>query len=241
MITKALYAADPYLTECESTVVDVTNGIVLSETVFYPLGGGQAGDTGKLVMQTGEEVLIADTRFVDGADHSKGIAHVPAEGQEGLLSRLKAGDVVHAHIDWTRRLQHMRLHTASHLAGAILSIETDGCSVTRERARLDFVTAEPISADQLQEALAKIVADERDVTCELIAVDELAQHATAAAWAEQVPDGQDVLRLVNIAGVDLQPCAGTHVRNTREIGSVRVKKVEKKSSRTRRVTLELVD
>lgn len=103
------------------------------------------------------------------------------------------------------------------------------------------MTVEPTSADQLSEALAKMVSDRREVPRELIAVDGIEQRAMGAAWGDQVPEGQDSVRLVNIAGVDLQPCTGTHVRNIREIGNVRIKKVERKSSPTRRVTLKAMD
>jgi len=243
MTTKPLYASDAYLTQCASVVVDITaEGIFLSETVFYPLGGGQAGDAGMLVTEGGETLFIADTRKTREGIYLGETAHVPADGQHDILSRLRKGDKVQARIDWEKRLRHMRLHTASHVAGAILGIETDGCSVTSAHARLDFVTTDPIDPEMLNHALEQVVIAGREVTLELTSVNEIErQPELLATVGSNLPVSDDAVRLVHIVGLDLQPCAGTHVRNTREIGGVRVKKIEKKSSRTRRVTLELIN
>jgi misacylated tRNA(Ala) deacylase len=243
MTTRTLYALNSYLTNCQSVVIGTTDeGVFVSETVFYPHGGGQAGDSGRLVTMDGETLAIADTRSIREGEHSGRVLHVAADGQRDLLSRLKEGDRLHVHINWDKRLRHMRLHTASHVAGAILGIETDGCSVTSTHARLDFVTADPIDTDMLNHALQQVVADEKDVTLEVVSADRVAERPELlAALGSGRGDSGEAVRLVRIDDLDWQPCAGTHVRNTREIGGVRVKKVEKKSSRTRRVTLELID
>ena len=142
MTTRALFRDDAYLTQCEATVIAVDeHGILLDQTVFYPLGGGQAGDTGALTLADGTRIEIADTRKAkfDGAAPDDAI-HVPAPGQQALLARLSSGARVSAEIDWTRRYRHMRLHTASHLMCAVLPYPVDGCSITSDYARLDFAT-----------------------------------------------------------------------------------------------------
>ncbi|GAB2912220.1 alanyl-tRNA editing protein [Paraburkholderia jirisanensis] len=243
MTTRALFREDAYLTHCDATITAVDElGIHLDQTVFYPLGGGQAGDAGALVLADGTRIAIADTRKAkfDGATPDDAV-HVPAAGQEALLAQFAVGTRVQAEIDWERRYRHMRLHTASHLMCAVLPYAVDGCSITTDYARLDFATVEPIEREHVEARLAQLVGGAHGVATEWITDDEMAARPELVrTMSVKPPMGLGRVRLLRIEGVDLQPCGGTHVRNTGEIGVLRVAKLEKKSARTRRLVLELV-
>ena len=244
MKTHALFREDAYLTECEATVIAIDEqGIRLDRTVFYPLGGGQAGDAGTLTPAHGAAIPIADTRKAkfEGATPDDAV-HVPAPGHEDALAALKPGDKLVARVDWARRYRHMRLHTASHLMCAVLPYPVDGCSITTDYARLDFATTEPIEREFVERRLAVLVGGEHPVSIEWITDEEMAQRLELVrTMSVKPPIGLGRVRLLRIEGVDLQPCGGTHVANTREIGRLRVAKIEKKTARTRRVVLEFAD
>jgi misacylated tRNA(Ala) deacylase len=246
-MTQEIYREEPYRREAEARVEAVSpGGIRLDRTVFYPRGGGQAGDAGTLVLADGAEVAIMDT--VKGAPSPLGegrgegrpqILHVAAPGQESLLERLRPGDAVTARIDWERRHRHMRFHTATHLLCAIVPHQTNGCSITAQYARLDFDMTEPLDRETLERELARLVSEAHDVRTVWITDEELdAKPELVRTMSVKPPRGVGRVRLLEIDGVDLQPCGGTHVANTREIGALRVAKIEKKSARTRRVVLE---
>ena len=235
-MSEALFRDDAYRREAEAKVVRAEPaGIVLDRTVFYPRGGGQAGDAGILAVSGGGEIAIADTVKGEGAE----IVHVPAAGQEAAVAALKPGDAVTARIDWARRHRHMRFHTATHLLCAIVPHQTNGCSITSEYARLDFDMVEPLDREQLERELAKLVGGGHDVRTVWITDEELdAKPDLVRTMSVKPPRGVGKIRLLEIDGVDLQPCGGTHVANTREIGALKIVKIEKKSARTRRVVLE---
>ena len=231
-MTEPVYREEPYRRAVEAAVRQVdAAGIRLDRSVFYPRGGGQAGDAGKLLLADGSSVAIADT--VKGED--AGIVHVPAAGQESRLAALRCGERVVACLDWERRYRHMRFHTATHLLCAIVPHQTNGCSITAAYARLDFDMVEP-----LERELARLVAGGHEVRTRWITDEELdTRPELVRTMSVQPPRGVGRIRLLEIEGVDLQPCGGTHVANTREVGAMRVAKIEKKSARTRRVVLEL--
>ena len=241
MTTRALFRDDAYLTHCDATITAIDEqGIHLDQTVFYPLGGGQAGDSGVLTLADGTRIDIADTRKAkfEGATPDDAV-HVPAPGQEALVAQLAVGQRVTAQIDWARRYRHMRLHTASHLMCAVLPYPVDGCSITSDYARLDFATVEPIEREQVETRLAELVGGAHAVVTQWITDDEMATRPELVrTMSVKPPMGLGRVRLLRIDGVDLQPCGGTHVRNTQEIGALRVAKLEKKSARTRRLVLE---
>ncbi|GJH39092.1 alanyl-tRNA editing protein [Paraburkholderia azotifigens] len=241
MTTRALFRDDAYLTHCDATITALDEqGIHLDQTVFYPLGGGQAGDAGALTLVDGTRIEIADTRKAkfEGATPDDAV-HVPAPGQEALLAQLAVGQKVTAQIDWARRYRHMRLHTASHLMCAVLPYPVDGCSITSDYARLDFATVEPIERELVETRLAELVGGAHAVATQWITDDEMAARPELVrTMSVKPPMGLGRVRLLRIEGVDLQPCGGTHVRNTEEIGALRVAKLEKKSARTRRLVLE---
>jgi misacylated tRNA(Ala) deacylase len=238
-MTEALFQEDATLAACDArvTVID-EHGVQLDRSVFYPQGGGQAGDRGVLVLSSGAELQIADTR--KGTLPSE-IWHVPASGQETLLTALAVGQPVQARIDMQRRLRHMRFHTTTHLLCALIPHPVNGCSITADYARLDFHMNEPLDKELLTAGLARLVAEAHPVRHRWISEAELdANPGLVRSMSVQPPrsaDGQGRIRVLEIDGVDLQPCGGTHVANTAEIGTVIVTKIEKKSAMTRRVVL----
>jgi len=234
--TEDLFRDDPRLRECSAQLLSLDErGLQLSRTVFYPQGGGQAGDRGELLLPDGAVLLVADTRKGDAPGD---IIHVPAPGQEALLGRLAAGDTVTARIDWARRHRHMRFHTATHLLCALVPHPVDGCSITADYARLDFHMNEPLDKAVLTAGIADLVAQARGVSHRWITDAELdANPGLVRSMSVQPPRGSGRVRLLEVEGVDLQPCGGTHVANTAEIGAVVVTKIEKKSAMTRRVIL----
>ena len=234
-MTEELFREDATLLACTTTVLAVdASGVVLDRTVFYPLGGGQAGDTGTLTNEAGAVLVIADTR--KHKDRPGDIAHVPAAGSD--LSAFAPGSRVTARIDGVRRLAHRRFHTATHLLCALVPHPVDGCSITAGYARLDFHMHEALDKETLTAGLARLVAGAHPVRHRWISEAELdANPQLVRSMSVQPPRGLGRIRVLEIEGVDLQPCGGTHVANTAEIGAVVVTKIEKKSAMTRRVIL----
>ena len=246
-MTHDLFRQDSYLRDCSATITALTpdGGIVLDRTVFYPLGGGQAGDSGVLVLADGGEIAIADTRKGKDAEGrpTSDIVHVPAPGQEERLAQLAAGSPVTARIDWERRHRLMRLHTTSHLLCHLVPQLVNGCSITPDYARIDFAMTDPLDKEQLTAGIAALVAAAHPLTVASISDEELdANPSLVKSMSVQPPRGTGRIRTIQIGGgdaalIDLQPCGGTHVANTAEIGAVLVTKIEKKSATTRRVVL----
>jgi misacylated tRNA(Ala) deacylase len=233
-MTEELFRDDASLLECHARVLVIdAQGVRLDRTVFYPQGGGQAGDAGVLRLADGRELAVVDTR--KGAAPGE-IVHVLAADADagGLMS----GTEVAARIDPARRRAHMRFHTATHLLCALVPHPVDGCSITGRYARLDFHMNEPLDKQLLTQGIARLVAEAHAVRHRWISEDELdANPRLVRSMSVMPPRGQGRIRVLEIEGVDLQPCGGTHVANTAEIGAVIVTKVEKKSAMTRRVVL----
>lgn len=244
-MTDDLFRSDAYLRDCEALVVGVVaGGIQLDRTVFYPMGGGQAGDSGRLRLADGREIAIADTRKGRDAEGKPTdlILHVPAPGQESVLAALQSGDRVTASIDWERRHKLMRFHTATHLLCHLVPQPVNGCSITPDYARLDFHMTEPLDKDALTAGLARLVTEAHPLAVGAISDAELdANPALVKSMSVQPPRGTGTVRTIRIgdgaSSIDFQPCGGTHVANTREIGAVVVTKIEKKSANSRRVVL----
>jgi misacylated tRNA(Ala) deacylase len=238
--TDELFREDAHLRECTARIVRIDErGIRLDRSVFYPHGGGQAGDSGELVLEGGPRIAIADTRKGDAFGE---IIHVPAAGQDAALAVLQPGQALTARIDWERRHRHMRFHTATHLLCALVPHPVDGCSITAGYARLDFHMNEALDKETLNAGLARLVAEAHAVSHRWISDAELdANPGLVRSMSVQPPRGSGRVRLLDVADVDLQPCGGTHVANTTEIGAVVVTKIEKKSAMTRRVVLGLAD
>jgi alanyl-tRNA synthetase/misacylated tRNA(Ala) deacylase len=230
-MTEELFREDATLLACEAQVVGQgEGGVLLDRTVCYPLGGGQAGDTGWLV--SGEQRWrITDTR--KSKEQPGGIVHL-IEG-EALPA---VGAAVRVEVDAARRQAHRRFHTATHLLCALLPYPVDGCSITETYARLDFHTDEPFDKDAIQAGLTRLVAEAHPVRHRWISEEELDSNpGLVRSMSVQPPRGLGRVRVMEVEGVDLQPCGGTHVSNTSEIGAVVVTKIEKKSAKTRRVVL----
>jgi len=251
-MTQDLFRQNAYLTETTATVTAITpQGIVLDRTVFYPLGGGQAGDSGVLLLADGSEIAITDTRKGKAEDGSftQEICHLPSpDALEKLLNQehsntlhLAVGDSVTARIDWARRHRLMRFHTTTHLLCHIVPQLVNGCSITPDYARLDFNMTEALDKEALSAAIAELVAAAHPVTVGAITDAELdANPALVKSMSVQPPRGSGQIRTIRIGDetlIDLQPCGGTHVANTSEIGPIIVTKIEKKSASTRRVVL----
>jgi misacylated tRNA(Ala) deacylase len=252
-MTQDLFRQDSYLSECSARVTAITpQGILLERTVFYPLGGGQAGDAGVLQLANGQQITIVDTRKGKAEDGSFNgqICHVPAPDLlEALLNKsasatlqLAVGEPVIARLDWARRHRLMRFHTSTHLLCHLVPQLVNGCSITPDYARMDFSMTDPLDKDVLTEGLARLVAARLPLVVGEISDAELDANPTLVkSMSVQPPRGSGSVRTIRIGNahtlIDLQPCGGTHVANTAEIGAVVVTKIEKKSATTRRVVL----
>jgi misacylated tRNA(Ala) deacylase len=238
MPTDCLFRDDSYLKECEARVVAVTEqgGIVLDRTVFYANSGGQPGDTGTLTTADGARVAIDNAIYTDAAKSE--IAHLAAPGAPAL----KVGDTVTAAIDWDKRYARMRMHTALHLLSAALPYAVTGGSVGDSESRLDFDIPEAgLDKDAITARINEMIATDAAVTSRWISDAELdANPGLVKTMSVKPPMGTGRVRLIDIAGLDLQPCGGTHVRATGEIGAVQVTQIEKKGKQNRRVRLALV-
>ena len=235
-MTEELFREDAYLRECSATVIAVSSdGIELDRTVFYPLGGGQPGDSGVLRLADGREVAIADTR--KGAAPGA-IAHIPADGAD-----LPAvGDRVTATIDWDRRYRHMRVHTGMHLLCAVVEGDVTGGQIGDGKGRIDFnLPTTDLDKEAIGAEMNRLIADDHPVGTEWISDEEMAERPDLVrTMSVKPPMGQGRVRLLRIGdGVDLQPCGGTHVRKTSEIGRIRMGKIENKGRQNRRVTFHL--
>jgi misacylated tRNA(Ala) deacylase len=238
--TVPMFREDPYRRDCDATILSINDrgGIILDQTVFYATSGGQPGDTGMLLFG-GMSVPIGATVPGDGKAE---IVHVPASP----ASLPATGMAVKAEIDWDRRHRHMRMHTALHLLCSLIPFPVTGGSIGAEESRLDFdiSDADAVDKDDLTERLNALVAADHAVTSRWISDAELADNpALVRTMSVKPPVGSGRVRLVSIGAdgaVDLQPCGGTHVRSTAEIGRVEVTKLESKGKQNRRVYVVLV-
>lgn len=234
-MTEELFRDDAYLRECTAQVVRVDEGgVVLDRTVFYPEGGGQPGDRGTLIGADGRQWSVGDSgKAADGS-----ILHVlTTDGSPPAV-----GAAVTARIDWDYRYRHMRTHTCLHLLCSLVPHDVTGGSMNQDKGRLDFDMAETVDKPALESALNALIAADHPVAYRWISDEEMrANMALVRTMSVQPPLGQGRVRLVDVADVDLQPCGGTHVARTGEIGAVRLGKVEKKGRQNRRINVHLVD
>jgi len=238
--TEPLFQQDAYRRACEATVVETgEGGLVLDRTVFYPLGGGQPGDTGWLRAADGHAWRVVDTRKGEGGRilHVLDRAADAPAGTPAAPTDLPApGTAVEATIDWERRHAHMRMHTCLHLVGSVLRYGVTGGQIAADKGRLDFDTQDEIDREAVTAAVNALVAANHRVQSMWITDEELdRQPELVRTLSVQPPRGAGRIRLLEIPGVDLQPCGGTHVAATGEIGPVAVTKVENKGKRNKRV------
>ena len=237
--TALLFRDDAYATSCEARVVGTTpeGGVILDRTVFYAQGGGQPGDLGTLVTANGDRIEITNTVY--GADRSQ-VAHLV--GTEAA-SRLAEGETVTVQLDWPRRLKRMRVHTALHLLSVVLPYPVTGGSIGDGDGRLDFdIQDAGLDKAAITDQLNALIARDAPVTERWITDEELdANPGLVKTMSVKPPRGSGRVRLVEIEGIDLQPCGGTHVRRTGEIGAVVITDIEKKGKQNRRVRLSLAE
>jgi misacylated tRNA(Ala) deacylase len=239
-MTEQLYRADAYLRDCTAAVIAVNEhgGIVLDKTVFYAAGGGQPGDRGILEFAGGSCPIATAVYDVDKSP----IVHVKAEGS----TPPQVGDSVRAILDWANRARLMRMHTALHLLCALVKHPVTGGQIGTDEGRLDFdiEDASAVDKDRLTAELNRLIAEDHPVSERWIADAELeANPNLVRTMAVKPPMGTGRVRLVSIGEngvVDLQPCGGTHVRRTSEIGQVHITKIEKKGKLNRRIRIAFV-
>jgi misacylated tRNA(Ala) deacylase len=228
-----LFREDPYLKSCAATVTaSGPEGLRLDRTVFYPMGGGQPGDCGSLTLPDGSRLRVVDA--VKGESHED-VVHVLEEG----ATPPAPGTQVTAVIDWDRRHRHMRMHTCLHLLCAVVTGDVTGGQIGADKGRLDFNLPDTqLDKEAITAELNRLVAEDHPVQPRWISDDELAaQPDLVRTMSVKPPSGGGRVRLLDIAGVDLQPCGGTHVRQTGEIGRVRVGKIENKGRQNRRINI----
>ncbi|MDH3305513.1 MAG: alanyl-tRNA editing protein [Gammaproteobacteria bacterium] len=232
---RRVYYDDSYQKTLSTTIAAVDKEwIELDETIFYPLGGGQPGDTGFIRGPDGRMHRVLDTRKSDSADQ---VRHQLDSADHGL----EPGDRVDTEIDWERRFKHMRMHTSMHLLGSLIPVPVTGGSVGAEKSRLDFDLGEhQINKEDLTTRINALIAEGHPVAFGTITEADLDKRPELVrTMSVQPPRGAGDIRTVRVEGVDFQPCGGTHVNNTREIGAVRISKIENKGKRNRRVHLVL--
>ena len=233
-MTEAIFQRDAYAAECEATVVAVDDGkVVLDRTVFYPAGGGQPGDRGELELDDGRRLAVADTAKGEGG----AVLHLLAEGKAPPAP----GTRVRARIDWARRHRLMRHHTCLHLLCAVVGAPVTGGRMAEDKAHLDFdIEMDKLVAEDIEARLNALIAADTPVV--VGEIDDAALDANPGlvkTMSVQPPRGQGTVRTIEIPGVDLQPCGGTHLRRTGEIGQVRVAKIRSEGKRNKRVTVVL--
>lgn len=230
-MTEELFREDSYLKTCDASVTAVEDGrVYLDRTVFYPTGGGQPGDTGALRSPDGREYRVVDT-----VKTHRGIAHVLDEDAAAPAK----GDRVTAAIDWDRRYRLMKMHTCMHVLSYVVPLGVTGGSIRDGSARLDFDAPEPLDKEEIDRRLNETIRAGAGVSKRWITDEELdAKPELVKTLSVQPPRGTGRVRLIEIDGLDLQPCGGTHLNNIDEIGAVRVRKIEKKGKHNRRVIVE---
>ncbi|TDR81393.1 alanyl-tRNA editing protein [Paludibacterium purpuratum] len=228
---------DPYQTRLETTVVgqDAQGGVILADTLCYPLGGGQPADTGTLCTADGIGYPVVNTlRDPDSGQITHYLAGAP---------ELPVGAQVTLELDWARRYRHMRMHTCQHLLSVVLPYEVTGGNLNEEGGRMDFNLPEGVVLDKesIQRELDRLIAEDHAVRLHITSSEALrSQPELVKTMTAPPPMDAEEVHLVEIEGVDLQSCAGTHVRSTAEVGQVLVKKIENKGARNKRVHLTLL-
>jgi misacylated tRNA(Ala) deacylase len=235
MSTELLFRDDAYLKTATAQVIAVhERGIEFDRSIFYPLGGGQAGDTGFLLRANGERIAIADTRKGDAIDC---VLHIPATG----MPQPEPGETLTLQIDWQRRHALMRLHTALHVMSCVVVAPVTGGNIAPDKARLDFdIDMSLLDAEKIARETNAMIARGAETETVWITDEELdARPELVKTMSVQPPRGAGRVRLLRIPGIDLQPCGGTHVRNIAEIGGIRVLRIRSEGKRNKRVEIAL--
>jgi misacylated tRNA(Ala) deacylase len=235
MTTELLFRNNAYLKTARAQITAVHDrGIELDRTIFYPMGGGQMGDSGVLSRANGERIAIADTRKGDGIDS---VVHVA----DPAMPQLQVGETLTLEIDWQRRYALMRLHTALHVMSCVVVAPVTGGNISPDKARLDFdIDMSLLDAKAIEQETNALIARGVDTETVWITDEELdARPELVKTMSVQPPRGAGRVRLLRIPGIDLQPCGGTHVRNVAEIGGIRVLKIRSEGKHNKRVEIAL--
>lgn len=228
-----LFIEDSYLKDFDATILNIdSNKIILDRTAFYAKSGGQPGDIGKIILN-GKEINIIDTVY----DNKQNILHVCENSND-----LKIDEKIKGKIDWNIRYKHMRMHTALHLLCSLIPYDVTGGQISYEKSRLDFNADDKIEKEEIENKINKLVEDDHEISYQWIKLEELDnQPDLVRTMSVKPPRTNNEIRLVKIGSIDLQPCGGTHVRRTKEIGSIRIGKIENKGKMNRRVNLSISD
>ena len=228
-----LFIEDSYLKNFDATILNIdSNKIILDRTAFYAKSGGQPGDIGKIILN-GKEINIIDTVY----DNKQNIIHVYENSND-----LKIDEKIKGKINWEIRYKHMRMHTALHLLCSLIPYDVTGGQISYEKSRLDFNADDKIEKEEIENKINQLVKDDHEISYQWITLEELDnQPDLVRTMSVKPPRTNNKIRLVKIGSIDLQPCGGTHVRRTKEIGSIRIGKIENKGKMNRRVNLSISD
>jgi len=228
-----LFTENSYLKEFETRVKKLDNkGIILEQTAFYAKSGGQPGDVGKITINK-KEINIIDTVY----DQEKNILHIYENS-----NNLQVGEKIKGEINWEVRLKHMRMHSALHLLCSLIPYDVTGGQISFEKSRLDFNAKDKIEKEEVEDRINQLVKDDHKISYQWITIEELdKQPDLVRTMSVKPPRTNNKIRLVRIGDIDLQPCGGTHVRSTKEIGEIKIGKIENKGKMNRRVNLLLSD
>ena len=228
-----LFIENSYLKNFETRIKKIeNNNVILEQTAFYAKSGGQPGDIGKIIFNE-NEFNIVDTIY----DLEKNIIHV-CENTDGL----KIGEIINGKIDWNIRYKHMRMHSALHLLCSLIPYDVTGGQISFEKSRLDFNAENKIEKEEIEIKINQLVQENHEISFLWITNEELdKQPDLVRTMSVKPPRSNNKIRLVKIGSIDLQPCGGTHVKNTKEIGEIKIGKIENKGKLNRRVNLSIND
>ena len=228
-----LFIEDSYLKDFDATILNIdSNKIILDRTAFYAKSGGQPGDIGKIILN-GKEINIIDTVY----DNKQNILHVCENSND-----LKIDEKIKGKINWEIRYKHMRMHTALHLLCSLIPYDVTGGQISYEKSRLDFNADDKIEKEEIENKINQLVKDDHEISYQWITLEELDnQPDLVRTMSVKPPRTNNKIRLVKIGSIDLQPCGGTHVKRTKEIGNIRIGKIENKGKMNRRVNLSIND
>ena len=228
-----LFIEDSYLKDFDATILNIdSNKIILDRTAFYAKSGGQPGDIGKITLNE-KEINIIDTVY----DNKQNILHVCENSND-----LKIDEKIKGKIDWNIRYKHMRMHTALHLLCSLIPYDVTGGQISYEKSRLDFNADDKIEKEEIENKINQLVKDDHEISYQWITLEELDnQPDLVRTMSVKPPRTNNKIRLVKIGSIDLQPCGGTHVKKTKEIGNIRIGKIENKGKMNRRVNLSIND
>ena len=228
-----LFIEDSYLKDFDATILNIdSNEIILDRTAFYAKSGGQPGEIGKIKFKE-KEINIIDTIY----DHKKNIIHVCENSSD-----LKVNEKIIGKINWDKRYKHMRMHSALHLLCSLIPYDVTGGQISFEKSRLDFNAEDKIEKEEIENKINQLVKDDHEISYQWITLEELDnQPDLVRTMSVKPPRTNNKIRLVKIGSIDLQPCGGTHVKRTKEIGNIKIGKIENKGKMNRRVNLSISD